>query len=100
MAWDLGVEVGDNLFGPNGYLSHVTILGSIEVLLGSGADSVFVQPNEYSALSFEGHDPPLGEPASDSIHFDFADAVGPVLTPGPDGVSTYTFDNHSDLSRF
>jgi hypothetical protein len=73
----VGAASGDNLFGAGGYL-HYTALGSLTINLGSGADTVYAQPDSLTPITIAGNNPTTAP--GDRLFLALATAINPVIT--------------------
>jgi len=78
----LGAYPGDSLFGAGGSLSFSNTNG-LTLTLGSGADTVYAQPNVSATVSINGADPPIGPGVRDRLNLALANAVNYVVNGTP-----------------
>jgi hypothetical protein len=87
----LGAFPGDDYFGPGG-AAYFDSLGSISVLMGSGADTIYAQPNSLAAVTING-----GSVEDDALNLALAAAQNYAVNPeGGDG--NVTSDNLQTLT--
>jgi hypothetical protein len=91
----IGAAPGDDFFAPGGsvYFQSVQIL---QLRMGSGEDTAYVQPNTIASMNINGGDPTTAP--GDTLNLAFAGAENPVFTPGAPGNGGYTFDNRAPLN--
>jgi len=92
----VGAAPGDNLFGPGGYVGFHSLVGTLTINNGNGADTIYAQPNISTALAFHGSNPTAAP--GDTLNLVFAEVLDPVFTPGGTGAGGYTFGNRAPLN--
>ncbi len=76
----IGAFPGDNFFAPGGSVSFDSAQ-SIQLRMGSGVDTAFIEPNAVASISITG-----GTPATspgDTINLALASAINPVISGTP-----------------
>ncbi len=79
----VGGVAGDDLFGPGGYVYHVNLTGSLSVLLGSGADTIYAQPHISTTINIQANNPTTAP--GDKLTLALAAAQNPVVTGTTNG---------------
>ena len=80
----VGSFPGDNLFGEGGSLSFTSV-ARIDLQFGTGADTIYVQPNVSALLFIHGNE--ATEAPSDNFRLSLAGVTSPVFTPNGAGTA-------------
>ncbi len=98
-ATTIGAFPGDSLFGPGGSVEFKNAT-QVNLTLGTGADTMYAQPNATAAVGISGSNPMTAP--GDTLHLALAGAVNYVVTPTSATAGNVTSTNLNTLtySRF
>jgi hypothetical protein len=94
-ARSIGAFPGDNLFGPGGSVEFLNAT-SLSLTLGSGADTLYVQPNATATVGIAGGSPTAVP--GDMLNLALAAAQGYSVNPGSPGAGSVTSANLKALT--
>jgi hypothetical protein len=77
----IGRFAGDDLFGAGGYIHYTGIAGAMTLRMGSGADTVYAQPNAITPISIVGANPTTAP--GDTLNLALASAADYVVNGTP-----------------
>ena len=92
----IGTFAGDNYFAAGGSLRFDDV-SDITLTMGSGADTVYAQPNATAAVTLRGGAPTSAGGGGDTLNLALAEAQIYVLTEDGNGGGSVTSDNRRPL---